>query len=169
VCERRNSRQLKWFFLLPKAANAWKRANEQTDPRRLKSPVLYFTAVVQPVRRVETPAFSLLDCCNWTLALPSTGYTRLPQIFWSPGHLSHHSHLLRAGLFGDRIPAWARFSALVQTSPWAHSWYQVSFTGLKRSGRCVDHPLPLNAEVKDRVELYISISPQGLHGVFYSQ
>jgi len=32
VFERRKSRQLKWFFLLPKAANAWKRANEQTDP-----------------------------------------------------------------------------------------------------------------------------------------
>ena len=60
VFERRNSRQLKWFFLLPKAANAWKRANEQTDPRRVKSPVLYFTAVL-PFRRVTTPALPVFS------------------------------------------------------------------------------------------------------------
>ena len=55
VSERRNSSQLKLVFLLCKAANTWKRSNEETDPRRVKSPVLHFTAVL-PVRLVATPA-----------------------------------------------------------------------------------------------------------------
>jgi hypothetical protein len=46
IFDRRNSRQLKRPFLLPKAADAWRSVIEQTEPRRLKSPVLYFTAVL---------------------------------------------------------------------------------------------------------------------------
>ena len=33
--------------------------------------------------------------------------------------------------------------------------YRVSFLGVKRSGRGVDHPPPVSAEVKERVELYM--------------
>jgi hypothetical protein len=33
--------------------------------------------------------------------------------------------------------------------------YRVSFPGVKRLGRGVDHPPPSSAEVKDRVELYL--------------
>jgi hypothetical protein len=33
--------------------------------------------------------------------------------------------------------------------------YQVSFTGIKRPGSAVDHPPLPNAEVKERVELYL--------------
>jgi len=44
---------------------------------------------------------------------------------------------------GDRIPVWARFSARVQTGPWAsHSsilWVPGLFSGVKRTGRDVDH------------------------------
>jgi hypothetical protein len=48
--------------------------------------------------------------------------------------------------------------------PWAHpaSYTMVtgSFPGVKRPGRGVDHPPPYSAEVKERVELYLS-SPSG--------
>jgi hypothetical protein len=33
-----------------------------------------------------------------------------------------------------------------------------SFPGVKRSGRVIDHPPPSSAEVKERVEIYISPS-----------
>jgi hypothetical protein len=40
-------------------------------------------------------------------------------------------------------------------------WVSVLFPRIKRPGRGVDHPLPLNAEVKERVELYLYF-PSGL-------
>jgi hypothetical protein len=47
----------------------------------------------------------------------------------------------------------------VQTGYGSHSAYNTkgtrSFPGVKRSGRCVDHPPPSSAEVKERVELYL--------------
>ena len=33
--------------------------------------------------------------------------------------------------------------------------YRVSFPGLKRPGRCVNHPLRSSAEEEERVELYL--------------
>ena len=60
---------------------------------------------------------------------------------------------------GDRIPVGARFSAPVQTGPGAHpascTMGTVSFPGVKRPGRGVDHPPPSSAEVGGRVELYL--------------
>jgi hypothetical protein len=49
--------------------------------------------------------------------------------------------------------------------PWGppsllYNGYQVSFPGVKRPGRGVDHPPPSRAEVKERVELYL-YSPSG--------
>jgi hypothetical protein len=71
---------------------------------------------------------------------------------------SRYSDLLRAGRSGDRIPLGMRFSAPVQTGPGGppsllYNGYRVSFPGVKRPGRGVDHPPPSNAEVKQRVEL----------------
>jgi hypothetical protein len=45
-------------------------------------------------------------------------------------------------------PAWGPPSLL-------YNVYQVSFPGVKRLGRGIDHPPPLSVEVKERVELYI--------------
>jgi hypothetical protein len=42
-------------FLIAQGSKRVEEGNEQTDPRRVKSPVLYFTAVLA-VRRVATPA-----------------------------------------------------------------------------------------------------------------
>jgi len=48
---------------------------------------------------------------------------------------------------------------LFQTGPGAHpASYKIVlgiFSGAKRPGRGVNHPLPSNAEVKERVELYL--------------
>jgi hypothetical protein len=53
----------------------------------------------------------------------------------------------------------ARFSALVQAGPVAHpasnTMGTVSFPGLKRPERGVDHPSPSSAKVKERIELYV--------------
>jgi hypothetical protein len=79
---------------------------------------------------------------------------------------------LRPERSGDRIPVGARISAPVQTGPGAHpaSYIMgtVSFPGVKRPGRGVDHPLPFSAEVKERVELYL-YPPLGLRGLFYGE
>ena len=68
----------------------------------------------------------------------------------------------RYGLDGTGIELrWgARFSAAVQTVPGSpptllYSGYRVSFPGLKRPVRGVDHPPLYSAEVKERVELYL--------------
>ena len=45
-----------------------------------------------------------------------------------------------------------------------YNGYRVSFPGVKRPGRGVNHPPPSSAEVKERVETYL-YSPLGLHGV----
>jgi hypothetical protein len=53
----------------------------------------------------------------------------------------------------------ARFSAPVQTGAGTHPAFCTmgtgSFTGVKRPGRGVDHPLPYSSEVKERIELYL--------------
>jgi hypothetical protein len=53
----------------------------------------------------------------------------------------------------------AKFSAPVQTDPRAHpiscTMDRGSFPQVNRQGRSVNHPRPPNAEVKERVELYI--------------
>ena len=64
---------------------------------------------------------------------------------------------------------WARFSAPVQTAPWAHpascTMGTGSFLEVKRPGRVADHPPISSAEVEERVELYV-YSPFGLSGLF---
>jgi len=60
---------------------------------------------------------------------------------------------------GDRIQVGVRFSAPVQTAPGAHpASYRMgtgSFPGVKRLGRCIEHPPPSSVKVKERVELYL--------------
>ena len=60
---------------------------------------------------------------------------------------------------GTEILVRARFSATIQTGPGAHpisyTMGTVSLPGVKQLGSGDDHPIPLIAEVKERVELYI--------------
>jgi hypothetical protein len=75
-----------------------------------------------------------------------------------------YSDSLRAGRSGDRIPVGVRLSPSVQTGPGAHPAFYTtgtgSFSGVKRPGPGVDHPLPSSAEDKEKVELYL-YSPFG--------
>jgi hypothetical protein len=63
----------------------------------------------------------------------------------------------RYGLDGQgiesRLGAWSLPSLL-------YNGYRVSFPGVKRPGRNVNHPPPSSAEVKERIELYL-YSPSG--------
>ena len=86
-----------------------------------------------------------------------------------PGWLSRYNDSLCAGRAGDRIPAEAKFSAPVQTGPGAYLDSYTMGTGIFRGGgrglvkwpgRGADHPPSSNAEVKEKVELYI-YSPSG--------
>jgi len=45
------------------------------------------------------------------------------------------------------------------------SEYRFFFSGVERPGRCVDHPPPSRAEVKERVDIYL-YSPLSIHGLF---
>jgi hypothetical protein len=72
----------------------------------------------------------------------------------------------RYGLDGPEIESrWGRDflhpsrPALGTTQP-PLRWISGVFPGVKRSGRVVDIPTPSNAEVKERVELYL-YSPSG--------
>jgi len=70
---------------------------------------------------------------------------------------------LRAGRSGDRIPVEARFSALVQTGPWAHPSSCTMGTGSfpggkKRPGRDADpSPLLVPWSRKSRAILLLSL------------
>jgi hypothetical protein len=46
-----------------------------------------------------------------------------------------------------------------------YSGYRISFPGVKRPGRGVDHPPPSSAKVEERVKIYNACSPLGLHGL----
>jgi len=78
------------------------------------------------------------------------------------GQLSRYSDSLWAERSGDRIPIAERFSAHVQTGPAAHP---ASYTPLGTGSFPRWPPTPSSAEVKERVELYISC-PLGLRGLF---
>jgi hypothetical protein len=90
-------------------------------------------------------------------------FMRVPWNRW-PGWFSRYSDSLQVGRSGDRIPVRARFFVPVLTGSGAHLIFYTmgteSFTGVKRPVRDVDHPHPSNAEVKERVELYV-YSPSG--------
>jgi hypothetical protein len=74
------------------------------------------------------------------------------------GYLSQYNYALRAGRYGDRFPVGGEIFRACPDWTWdppslLYNGYRVSFCGVKRPGRDVDHPLPSSAEVKERVEL----------------
>ena len=128
-------------------------------------PVLYITirATIAPIIRFQLIFHSLCIYFHTKLRMwffRSREYVGPIYTSWG----TRYSDWLRAGRSLDRIPVGARFSAPVQTGPEAHpASYTVgtgSFPGLKWPERGVDHLPPSNAEVKERVELYL-YSPCG--------
>jgi len=67
---------------------------------------------------------------------------------------------LQAGWSGDRIPVGGEIFGIRADRPWGptgllYNGYQVSFPGVKRPGRGIDHPPASSAEGKERIELYL--------------
>jgi hypothetical protein len=68
--------------------------------------------------------------------------------------------ILRAVRSGDWIPVGGEIFCTRPDRPWGppsllYNGYRVSFPGLKRPGRGVDHPPTSSARVKERVELHL--------------
>ena len=82
-----------------------------------------------------------------------------------PRQLSRCSDWLRGGRSGDRIPVGEpdfphlSRTTLGPTQP-PIQWAPCLSRGFQRPGRGADHPFPSNAEVEERVELYL-YSPSG--------
>jgi hypothetical protein len=77
-----------------------------------------------------------------------------------------YSDSLRVGRSGDRIPVGGEIFRSRPDRLWGppsllYNGYRVSFPGVKRPGRGVDHPPSFSAEVKERVELYLYPPPSG--------
>jgi len=104
---------------------------------------------------------------------PASWGTAFPRAKWVPSYSSASAYVFTAyclqtrcgGRYGDWL--WAGRTG-VQTSVGAicperprdplsllQNGCRVSYPGLKRSGRDVNHPSPSSAEVKDRVELHL--------------
>ena len=84
----------------------------------------------------------------------------LHYIYWV-GRDSSVRLATRYGLEGPGIESrWRRDFPQPSRPPWGplsllYNGYRVSLPGVKRPGRCVDHPPPPSAEVKEKVQLYL--------------
>ena len=85
--------------------------------------------------------------------------TLLAGYYTMPGQHRRYMDWLRVGRSGDRIQVQGENFRTRSDRPGSHpASYKmgtVSFTGVKRPGRGVDHPPTSSAEVEGRVELYI--------------
>ena len=71
---------------------------------------------------------------------------------------------LAAGRSGGSNPVGGKFFGTRPDQPWGppnrlYNGYRLSFPGVKRPGRGVNHPPSSSAEVKGRVELYLCSPP----------
>ena len=100
----------------------------------------------------------LCVCTVFILLLPPF---ILSYNFYLIGRASSVGIATRYRMDGPGIESrWGEIFRARPDRPWGpssllYSGYRVSFPGVKRPGRGVDHPLPFSAEVKERVELYI--------------
>jgi hypothetical protein len=112
------------------------------------------------MRLKSTAPSDITDCqTNITLNHSKRIGSCKPTSCFGQRYLSRYSESLWAGRSGDRTPVRAIFFAPNHTISWAHpascKMGTGSFPGVKRPGCGVDHPAPTNAEVKERVELYL--------------
>jgi len=112
----------------------------------------------------QLPVTSLITLIAWSCTFHRMCTTDIviqyPALaLQGPGLVSQYSDSQRAERSGDRFPVGARFSAPVQTGPWAHpASYTMgtgSFPGGKTAGAWRWSPTPSSAKVKERVELYL--------------
>lgn len=99
-------------------------------------------------------------------------YTQLQYMKSGPRECSEYSNPLLAGESGDWIPVEARFSAHIQTGPWAHTASNTiritTFPEVKRLRCGLNHPPTSSAKVKVRVQLHL-YSQSLLHGTLWDK
>ena len=107
----------------------------------------YFILYVQPLKMELIEGSETSANHNRTPGkYPKNTYnlTRSVKILLGRDSVVGTASMLRSGRSGDRFPMGARFSAPVHADPGAHpasyTMGAVSFSGLKRPGRGVDHP-----------------------------
>ena len=103
-----------------------------------------------------------------------TSYPRITALktFESTVFVSRDSSVGRATRYELDGPGRGEIFHTRPDRPWGplsllYIGYWVSFPGVKRPGRGVNHPPLSNAEVKERVELYLC-SPLGLYGFLFA-
>jgi hypothetical protein len=91
------------------------------------------------------------------------------------GQRSRCSDRLRAGRSRDRIAVWSRFFVPVHIGTEVHAdpckMGTGSFPEVTRPGCNADHPPSSNAELTNRLELYLCVTPmpaQACHGVTFT-
>jgi hypothetical protein len=80
--------------------------------------------------------------------------------FQDTGTRQQSVELTTGGTIRGLIPGWSYiFRTLLYRArgppSLLYDGYRVSFRGVRRPGRAVNHPPPSSAEVKDRIELYL--------------
>ena len=109
---------------------------------------VYETTVTVDKQSVLHIPLVCICCLSYPACNAHAPYCHLACPALSPGWFSW----FRAGRSGDRIPVGMRFSTSVQTGPGAHpasyTMSTVSFPGVKRPGRGVDHPPHLTPRLK---------------------
>ena len=129
---------------------SWRHYTVRNVSRSHQNPMMYF-----PVPHRHEP-----QTCGPIKNIHLHQHEYVNQIsthIWKKGRDSSVGIATRNGLDGPGIESrWeARYSAPVQTGPGAqpasYTTGTGSFPGVKRPGRCADHPPPSSAEVKERV------------------
>jgi hypothetical protein len=110
---------------------------------------------------------------RWIRA-PLSLLTQLSQLVGSFQHLKSVLHKMQklalSQLRAGRSGVWTRWGQdfyILYTRPdrprsqtsLVCNWYQVSFPGVKRPGRSVDHPPILSTEFQERLKLYLYMPP----------
>jgi len=94
-------------------------------------------------------------------------------IYYAPEWRSRYSDSLRAGRSGDRIPVAGRDILSRPDRLWSppillYNGFRVSFPGVNRPGRGLDHPPNLASRSKEQYS-YSSTPPLGLRGLFHGE